>query len=98
MNCLWNSLAGRKTYMVAVSALIALGLAWHSGKIDGQRAAEDAVGVVLAVTIRHGLTTSTQTEEEEDEDAEDFLASLPDDVKNDINLLTKFLLASKGKK
>lgn len=46
---------GKKTYLVALSALITLIMAWSSKSITTEEFVKNSFGVILAITIRHGI-------------------------------------------
>jgi membrane protein implicated in regulation of membrane protease activity len=51
---------GKKTYLVALSSLIALAIGYAEGKVTEQAAISQAVGLLLAMTIRHGVTNEAE--------------------------------------
>jgi high-affinity nickel permease len=49
---------GKKTYMICITSLIALAVAWANHQVTDQAAIEQAVGLLIAMTIRHGVDNS----------------------------------------
>ncbi len=48
-------LAGKKTYLVAVGAILAAVVAWSQGTMDTTQLVEAVITAVLAMTIRAGV-------------------------------------------
>jgi hypothetical protein len=51
-----NFINGKKTYLVALSGLIAVALTWSSGSLSDKDAIENSIALVLAATIRHSVS------------------------------------------
>ena len=50
-----NYLQGKKTYLVAAGAVIAVVIAWASGDLETPDAVRDIVAAIIAVTVRAGV-------------------------------------------
>jgi type IV secretory pathway VirB2 component (pilin) len=58
-NRLWDSFKGRKTYSLAVVAILYALAAWYLGKIDSQQAIAEIWAAITAAAIRHGISNET---------------------------------------
>jgi hypothetical protein len=56
-------ITGKKTYFVALTSLIGVLIGWAHKDIGNQAAIDQAVGLILAMTIRHGVTTAAAAAE-----------------------------------
>jgi hypothetical protein len=54
---IFNFLNGKKTYIICLGSLITVLIAWLNGQENNQQAIQQAIALVLAATIRHGITT-----------------------------------------
>ncbi len=60
MTAIREWLQGKKTYVVAIGAIVAALVAWSQGTMDTMQLVEAGVAAVLAMTIRAGVTTETK--------------------------------------
>ncbi len=58
MAALLAKLSGWKTYIVGVAAILTAVGAWMSGTLDPKGAIEAVWAAIMAMTIRHGITTT----------------------------------------
>lgn len=58
-----NFLAGKKTYLISLSALLALLTAWADNKVETEKFIEQAVALVIAMTLRAGVHAAANTAE-----------------------------------
>ena len=58
MSTIKDFLGGKKTYLVAVAAIIGSVVAWLEGSIDMPTLAQSITAAILAATIRAGITKS----------------------------------------
>jgi hypothetical protein len=54
--------AGKKTYLVALGALIAATVAWSTGAMSAKEAIEAAFAALATITLRAGIAKTTPTE------------------------------------
>jgi len=50
-----ESLQGKKTYLIAVSGILAVLIAWSNGSIETTEAIRGIIEAILAITIRSGI-------------------------------------------
>lgn len=55
MNGLRDWLKGKKTYIVAVGAILAVVVGWADGAMELPAAAEKIVAAIIAMTVRAGI-------------------------------------------
>ncbi|MCK5602407.1 hypothetical protein KAR91_11070 [Candidatus Pacearchaeota archaeon] len=48
-------LSGKKTYMIAIAAILGVVMAWGSGDMTAVEAIQSGVGAMLAMTMRAGI-------------------------------------------
>jgi hypothetical protein len=56
-----NSVNGKKTYSIVLFGLGTLLVAYFKNKVSDPQAITDALALLLAATVRHGIATSAQT-------------------------------------
>lgn len=50
-----EALAGKKTYLVAVSSIIGVVIAWSTGNMDTVTAVQSIIACIMSMTIRNGI-------------------------------------------
>jgi len=53
-------LAGRKTYLIGLAAILGAAIAWSQGQMETTQAVEAIIAAILAMTLRAGITKSGQ--------------------------------------
>lgn len=54
-------LSGKKTYLIALGAIVAAVAAWAQGTLDNTQAVEAIVAALLALTMRAGVEKTAPT-------------------------------------
>ena len=57
MTAIRNWLMGKKTYVIAIGAVLAAVVAWTQGTLDNTQFVEAVIAAVLAMTLRAGVTS-----------------------------------------
>ncbi len=58
MGAILSKISGWKTYVIGIAAVLTAIGAWMGGTLDAKSAVEAIWAAIMAMTIRHGITTT----------------------------------------